>query len=151
MEKEWGPGLCSILVFSYCILNLPLPKVWSALSSLASELEQFEVGGGLCAGEPLVVLSATQKAWRSQRPCVGGRATGPVYSCSCFILLFCPQWSQAAPMAEGEQKAHQGESPGSWMASLDLPWVGWGGTIRSLLCWGKEQGCRNLGIRKEQY
>ncbi|XP_036074328.1 vascular endothelial growth factor A isoform X1 [Rousettus aegyptiacus] len=42
VEKEWGPGLCSILVFSYCILNLPLPK-----------------------------------------------------------------WSQAAPMAEGEQKAHQ--------------------------------------------
>lgn len=45
---------------------------------------------------------------------LGGRLTGPVCSCLCLILSFCPQWSQAAPMAEGEQKAHQGESPGSW-------------------------------------
>lgn len=77
VEKEWGPGLCSILVFSYCILNLPLPKVWSALSSLASELEQFEVGGGLCAvGSPWwcsVPLRRLGEARGCVCVCVGGR------------------------------------------------------------------------------
>lgn len=106
--------------------------------------------------EPLTVPCLTQKLRRSWRLGVGREARGdqgiqwpglcaPVdasvpASANAFYSLFCPQWSQAAPTTEGEQKAHEGESPCSWMGPLllsrvcvDKPWssfsvlgVGWG-------------------------
>lgn len=60
----------------------------------------------------------------------------------CFV---CSQWSQAAPMAEGEQKPHEGESP--WL--LDgVP--GRQGQVQILLFRpGVGEGCRNMRIKTE--
>lgn len=49
--------------------------------------------------------------------------------------LFCPQWSQAAPMAEeGDHKPHEGEFPWLWHESLPPPppGHGWAGPVLSL-------------------
>lgn len=47
------------------------------------------------------------KGFGGVRP--GTPVAGPVPD-NALYSLFCPQWSQAAPTTEGEQKAHEGES-----------------------------------------
>lgn len=162
-----GLGSTAILVFSSCVLSPPPPPPISgqSLSSLASELEQSR-GGALCCGEPPEVPCSIEKPRGSQRLRAGrdlkreqGRGG---WVCASLLLpmpilrsLFCLQWSQAAPMAEGEQKPHEGKSP----PPTPTPAHGWGGgplipqgmggkaqfLRRSVGVWvGK--GHRNLGI-----
>lgn len=107
MEK----GL-DVLLFSYCILSFSLYLLW--LQNWSS----LGVVGGLCAvGSPwwypvLFRSLGEAGAWAGREEEAGAEWPSPC-PCPCLTLLFCPQWSQAAPTAEGEQKAHQGES--SWL------------------------------------
>lgn len=63
--------------------------------------------------------------------------------------LFCPQWSQAAPMAEGEHKPHEGES--LWPLEGYLSPQGRGGRpdpfLSSLWPWDGGRGVE-MGIKK---
>lgn len=163
MGEGRGPGQHSILVFSSCVLSPPPQISGQSLSSLASEREQSR-GGALCCGEPPEVPCTIEKPRGSQRLRVGrdlrreqGRGG---WVCASLLLpmpilrsLFCLQWSQAAPMAEGEQKPHEGKSP-----PTPTPAHGWGGPLIPQGMGGKAQfllrsvgvwvgkGHRNLGI-----
>lgn len=149
VEKEWGPGLCSILVFSYCILNLPLPKVWSALSSLASELEQFEVGGGLCAVGSPWWCSVPLRRLGEARGCVwGGGRLGlciPAYaSFFCFVL--------SGPRLRPWQKENRKPTKVSPLALGWRPWTshGLGGEAQFVLYYvgGRSRGAGIWGSGK---
>lgn len=123
MGKASGPGQCNILVFFSCIANSPPPNIWLVFNfrGFRSRADQGWWANSKPTATPDCSLSHSSLGEAIGHGLGGkqegrrGQVTGPLHLCPCscqsHALLFCPQWSQAAPMAEGEQKTREGKFP----------------------------------------
>lgn len=73
------------------------------------------------------------------------------WSLALLLYLHHAKWSQAAPMAEGEHKPHEGESPSLWMGSLSPQGMDGEACLFFSCLWGMgRKGCRNMEIKRGQ-
>lgn len=155
----WGPGGLGKAEFWYFPPALGAPQHLVSFNFHGFRIEGVQSSGyALDLQGPLAVPCLTQKPWGGWelglgrearrdsvvRPWTPVVASVPV-PVNAVYSLFCPQWSQAAPTTEGEQKAHEGES----QALYRIPVV-------SVGCMDKPYssfsdlgvGCRNMRLHR---
>lgn len=103
--------------------ELPTPNNWSVFIFLGFRIGAVQgwwacsvlwggPGGTLFYSEALERPEAAGWEGREEGAGAGGWASSSLpVPMAVLRSLFCLQWSQAAPMAEGEHKTHEGESP----------------------------------------
>lgn len=148
MGKGRGPDSTAFWYFPpvFSVLHPPPPICGQSFSSFIIGAVRGCWACSLLWGAGQVPCS-TQKP--PEKPEAAGQAGG--WASASLLMpmpfsLFCPQWSQAAPMAEGEHKPHEGESLWALEGYPVSPGDGWGGLIPFFqVCGGGggEKGFRN--------